>query len=180
MRYSMKTVNKHKDLLKEWFYFNDTDNTVRRAKDGYHGRYKKDDVVQPYKLCSHGYGGVHIPTTRTTIPYHHLVAVLKGVEISDELVIDHIDGDTNNNDISNMRVTTQQVNCKNKRKRCDNTSGITGINKSSDCNSYIVRKQIDGKRVYLGSRPTLEEAKELLDSYNEMIKADGYTERHGK
>lgn len=177
---TMRTVNQHKDLLKEWFYLDSDGITVRRAKDGYRGRYKKGDIVQPYKLCSHGYGGVHVPTTRTTVPYHHLLMVLRGVEISDDLVVDHIDGNTYNNDNSNIRLTTQQMNCKNKRKRCDNTSGITGINKSKDCNSYIVRKQINGKRVYLGSRPTLEEAKKLLDSYDDKIRTDGYTERHGK
>jgi len=79
-----------------------------------------------------------------------------------------------------MRVTTQQMNCKNKRKRNDNKTGITGIHKAKDCKSYIVRKQINGKRVYLGSRSTLEEAKALLESYEDTIRADGYTERHGK
>ena len=174
----MQIVNKYKELLLEWFYYNSKDGTVRRAKDGYHGRYKKDDIVQPYRLCSHGYSGVHIPTTRTTTPYHHLVLVLNHINIPDNAVIDHIDGNTNNNIISNLRVTTQQINCKNKKRRVDNSTGITGISKSG--NSFIVRKQISGKRIYLGSRPSLEEAIQLLDSYKEIVKSDGYTERHGK
>ena len=174
----MQIVNKYKELLLEWFYYNNKDGTIRRAKDGYHGRYKKDDIVQPYRLCSHGYGGVHIPTTRTTIPYHHLVLVLNHINIPDNAVIDHIDGNTNNNIISNLRVTTQQINCKNKKRRVDNSTGITGISKNG--NSFIVRKQISGKRIYLGSRPSLEEAIQLLDSYKEIAKSDGYTERHGK
>lgn len=174
----MQIVNKYKELLLEWFYYNSKDGTVRRAKDGYHGRYKKDDIVQPYRLCSHGYSGVHIPTTRTTIPYHHLVLVLNHINIPDNAVIDHIDGNTNNNIISNLRVTTQQINCKNKKRRVDNSTGTTGISKSG--NSFIVRKQISGKRIYLGSRPSLEEAIQLLDSYKEIVKSDGYTERHGK
>lgn len=157
---------------------NENDGTVRRAKDGYHDRYKKDDVVKPYKLCSHGYQGVYVPTTRTTVLYHHLIAILKGIDIPDNAVIDHINGNTNDNSISNMRVVTQQINCKNKRKRKDNTSGITGIHKNG--NSFTVRKQINGIRIYLGSRCTLEEAIELLQSYDDVIKSDGYTERHGK
>lgn len=176
----MKKVNQYKEQLLEWFYYNEEDGTVRRAKDGYRGRYKKDDVVIPFILCSHGYGGVHIPRTRATVPYHHLILTLRGLEIPDDKVTDHIDGNTNNNDISNIRITTQQINCKNKKRRNDSTTGITGITKSTDCSSYIVRKQIAGKRVYLGSRPTVEEAKKLLDSYKDIIRADGYTERHGK
>lgn len=174
----MQIVNKYKELLLEWFYYNNEDGTIRRAKDGYHGRYKKDDIVQPYKLCSHGYSGVHIPTTRTTIPYHHLVLVLNHINIPDNVVIDHIDGNTNNNVISNLRVTTQQINCKNRKRGVNNSTGIAGISKNG--NSFIVRKQISGKRIYLGSRPSLEEAIQLLDSYKEIIKSDGYTERHGK
>lgn len=176
----MRTINKHKDLIKEWFYYNEEDGTVRRARDGYHGRYKKDDIVKPYKLCSHGYEGVHVPTTRTTVPYHHLVAILRGLEIPDDKVIDHLDGNTKNNDISNMRVTTQQMNCRNKHKRYDNKTGVTGIHQNKNCKSFIVRIQVNGERKYLGSRPTLEEAIQLLESHKNELIAEGYTDRHGK
>ena len=176
----MLIVNRYKDILLEWFYYNKDDDTVRRAKDGYFGRYKKDDIVHPYKLCSHGYGGVHIPKTRLTVPYHHLITLLRGIDIPDNAVIDHIDGNSDNNSISNIRITTQEINAKNKRKRSDNTTGITGISMCKSINEYIVRKQINGKRVYLGHRPTLEEAVKLLNSYQDVLKANGYTDRHGK
>lgn len=176
----MKTVNKYKELLLQWFYYNESDNTVRRSKDGYRGKYKKGDIVKPYKLCSHGYNGVHIPTTRTTVPYHHLIYLLKGYDIPDNLVTDHIDGNTDNNLEGNIRFISQHLNCKNKRKLSNNTTGYTGISKCTKGIGYIVRKQISGKRVYLGYRSTLEEAVKLLESYSDILKADGYTERHGK
>lgn len=173
----MITANKYKDIILEHFYLHE-DGTVRRKQNGYHNRYKKDDIVIPFQLCSHGYYGIHIPTTRRTIPYHHLLLVLNDVDIPDNAVIDHINGDTTDNSISNIRIVTQQINCRNRRKRNDNTTGITGITKAG--NSYIVRVQLNGTRKYLGSRTTLEEAKELLDSYNSIMLSDGYTERHGK
>lgn len=174
----MRIVNRFKDLIKEWFYL-DKDGIVRRAKDGYRGRYKKDDIVKPYKLCSHGYEGVHVPTTRLTVPFHHLITILRGIDIPDDAVTDHINGDTTDNSIENIRIISQSYNCRNTRKKRNNTSGITGINKTKD-GLYVVRKQLNGKRIYLGCRNTLEEAIKLLEIYSDEIKSNGYTERHGK
>jgi hypothetical protein len=173
----MKTVNKYKNILLEWFYLHE-DGTVRRAKDGYHGKYKKDDIVIPYKLCTHGYAGVHVPTKRTTVSFHHLITLLRGIEIPDDSVIDHINGDGLDNSEQNIRITTQSINCRNRRKRRDNTSGINGITFNKASNSYLVRVCINGKRVYLGSKNSLEEANKLLHSYDSILESEGYTKRH--
>lgn len=42
-------------------------------------------------------------------------------------VIDHIDGNTSNNSISNLRLVSQGENCKNTGMKRTNTSGITGV-----------------------------------------------------
>lgn len=176
----MLTVNKYRDVLLEEFYLDSDDITIRRNKDGWRNKYKKHDIVKPYKLCKHGYGGIHIPRTRTTVSYSHLVTLLRGIEIPDDCVIDHIDGDNTNNSRSNLRVTTQAINCRNTKKSKNNTSGLTGVswNKSAGC--YIVRKYLNGKRVYGGSRKTLEEAAALMNELNAEALKQGYTERHGK
>ena len=176
----MLTVNKYSGLLQEWFYLDIDDITIRRAKNGYYGRYKKGDVVNPYTLCSYGYRGIHVPTTRTTVSLHHLLTLLRGIKIPDNAVIDHVDGNSENNHRCNIRVTTQCLNAKNQKRRKNNTTGITGINWNQGSNSYVVRKMLQGKRHYLGQRKTLKEAKQLLDSYSVEITADGYTKRHGK
>lgn len=177
---SMLTVNKYKDILLEEFYLDKDDMTIRRNKDGYRGRFAKHDKVNPYKLCKHGYGGIHIPKTRTTVPYHQLLTLLRGIDIPDNCVLDHIDGDTNSNSRSNIRVVSQALNCRNSKKAKNNTSGYTGINWNKSANSYTVRKYLNGKRVYLGSTETLEDAVLLLRSYEGEIRSNGYTDRHGK
>lgn len=176
----MLTVNKHLEVLLENFYLDEDDVTVRRKNDGYYGRYFKGDAVVPFQLCTHGYGGVHIPQTRATVSFHHLVLILRGTEISDDLVVDHINGDTLDNRRENLRLTTQAKNCKNARKKRNNTSGVTGVNWNAASNSFVVRKQINGQRVYLGQTATLDEAKNLLQQHSLTLMVEGYTERHGK
>lgn len=176
----MRAINKYKEIILEWFYLGEDDMTVYRAKDGYRGRYKQHDIVTPYQLCSYGYGGVHVPRTRTTIPYHHILTTLRGISIPDGSVIDHINGNPDDNSRSNIRVVTQQINCRNACMSKNNTSGVTGINWNAGSNSYVVRKYINGKRVYFGQRSTLKEAELLLEQQQPAILAAGYTTRHGK
>ena len=176
----MLTVNKYKDVLKEEFYLDSDDITIRRNKDGWRDKYMKHDIVVPYKLCVHGYRGIHIPRTRTTVSYSHLVTLLRNIEIPDNCVIDHIDGDNTNDSRSNIRVTTQTMNCRNSRMHKNNTSGYTGISWNKGANCFIVRKYLNGKRKYAGFSKTLEGAKTILDNLDSEITEQGYTLRHGK
>lgn len=175
----MLTVNKYKKVLLSEFYLNNDDVTIHRNKDGWGSKYMKHDIVKPFILCSHGYQGVHIPKTRTTVSTHHLLTLLRGIEIPDSSVIDHIDGNSINNSRHNIRITTQDINCRNSKIKSNNTSGITGIGWNKSANCFIVRKYIDGIRKYLGSSKTLEGAKSLLDASSKIIKDQGYTDRHG-
>jgi len=175
----MLTVNQYREVLLKEFYLDVDDLTIRRNQDGWRNKYSKHDEVVPFKLCSHGYGGIHIPRTRTTVPAQHLLLLLRGIEIPDNCIVDHLDGDTYNNHRSNLRVTTQAMNCRNSRKSKNNTSGHTGISWNAGANCYIVRKYLKGKRVYGGSATTLKAAIIILDKMVQESYKDGYTARHG-
>jgi hypothetical protein len=71
---------------------------------------------------------------------HRIILVMKEINILGK-VIDHIDGNPFNNKISNLRVTTQMINCQNQRIRITNTSGVAGV-------SIKVNKQ---GRTYFGA-----------------------------
>jgi len=176
----MLTVNRHKDTLLDHFYLDMDDITIRRNKDGWRNKYKKHDAVKPYKLCKHGYWGIHIPGTRITVSYAHLITLLRGIAIPDNCVIDHIDGDDVNNARNNLRVVSQAINCRNSRMAKNNTSGYTGISWNNSANCYIVRRYIKGIRLYGGSAKTLEEAVLILADLEILARKDGYTERHGR
>ena len=175
----MLPVNKYADVLLKEFYLDTDGTTVRRSTAGWGNRWKQGDVVKSYKLCSHGYEGVHIPKTRTTVNMTHLILLLRGIRIPEGMVSDHINGDTTDHSPENVRIIPQGLNTKNRVQHSNNTSGYTGITWNSAANQYMVRLSLQGDRKYLGCRPTLAEAIVLRDSYTELRKEDGYTVRHG-
>ena len=174
----MLAVNRFREILIENFRLDEDDLTITRLVDGWGGKYKAGDKVIPYKLCKHGYSGIHIPRARTTVPYHHLLCLLRGIEIPDDAVIDHINGDTSDNMRDNLRVTTQKMNCRNTRMKSSNSTGTTGISVSGT--GFVVRKQLGNTRVYGGYAKTIEEAESLMVKLNQWGLVEGYTERHGK
>lgn len=71
-------------------------------------------------------------------------------------VIDHINRDTSDNRIENLRDVTQSINLKNRRLSSSNKSGKSGVYKQG--NSWIAQINSEGVREYIGSFKTKEEA----------------------
>ncbi len=178
----MLTVNRFETILRKEFYLDSDDVTIRRKVDGWGNKYQVGDIVIPYKLCTKKnclYGGIHIPKTRTSVLYHHLLTLLRNIPIPDTCVVDHLDGDTTNNTRSNIRIISQKFNARNQRKHRNNTSGHSGINWNKQANLYYIRKRVDGKRLYKSSK-TLEEALVLKKQMDLVGFSYGYTARHGE
>lgn len=71
--------------------------------------------------------------------------------------IDHVNGDTTDNRLSNLRVVTHSENMQNKKKaHKNNKSGFIGVGFYQGL--YRARINVDGKQIYLGSFKTAEEA----------------------
>ena len=171
----MLLVNQYKQLILDYYYI-DSNYIVRYKKDGYMGRYKKDDPVKIH-FNTTGYPMITLPKVRRELRYSHAIWLLSGNSIKDTEQIDHIDGNVNNNSLNNLRVVSNQVNCKNRKKRIDNTSGITGIRWDNNKQRFIIRRTVKGVR-YSTSRKTLQEAIQVLNDFTNL---DGeYTNRHGK
>lgn len=73
-------------------------------------------------------------------------------------IVDHIDRNTTNNLVSNLRVTTRSINGFNCKIRSNNKSGYTGVYFNKSSNKYIAEITISNKKYYLGEFKTLEEA----------------------
>lgn len=127
---------------------------------------------------------------------HRVVFALLTGRVDENLLIDHIDGNPDNNRIDNLREVTYAVNMRN-RKKVDNQSGVTGVcftsvpngNKTSTNEYYMASVYLlDGKcssKKYSISKYGKDEAfrlacqwrKERIEELN--AQGAGYTARHG-
>lgn len=174
-------ANQYIDILREYYYL-DSEGNLRYKKQGYLNRYSKDDLVKAH-FDTMGYLNIVIPTIRTkgngcaSVKLAHVIWVFSGNTLPNNMCLDHIDGNRSNNKLSNLRLVTVRQNNKNRRKRSDNTSGITGICWNKSHKTWCIRKTIYGKRLTT-YRKDLKEAKKVLENFLKLD--DEYTERHGK
>lgn len=89
--------------------------------------------------------------------------------------VDHIDGNPTNNRISNLRVVSHLVNCRNQKLRSTNTSGVCGVDYFQGI--WRARIRADGKLRQLGSFKTKAEA---VDARRQAERQHGYHENHGR
>lgn len=116
--------------FKDYFYYDETSpSCLRWAKPSLN--YKKDaqDVAGNVSE-SHGYYTVTF-NGKTFLVHRVVFALLNSwFDIFDAtLQIDHVNGRITDNHIQNLRVVKCAVNCRNKSKQKNNTSGFTGVSK---------------------------------------------------
>lgn len=86
--------------------------------------------------------------------------------------IDHINRNTSDNRLANLRLVAHKINMQNQTKRVTNTSGITGVYyDASPSRANRVKKwraciMVAGKYIHLGWVHTKEEAIKLRDEAN--------------
>lgn len=125
---------------------------------------------------------------KTYLVHRVIYELATGEEIGQGDEIDHIDGNATNNAIANLRVVTRAENAKNKRKYLNNTSGVTGVYRTTSGGRAIWVSSWNpygnGKRETRGfavSKYGEEGARALAIAKRdeEFAKLEGYTERHG-
>jgi hypothetical protein len=108
------------------------------------------------------------------------------------IIIDHVDGDSSNNKITNLVDSSDYHNCKNKAKYKSNHTGVTGVHLNEKCPGkfyYVATWRFSDKRIgaksFSFTKYGKEEAFRLACEYRakmlDMLKEQnvGYTERHG-
>ena len=71
-------------------------------------------------------------------------------------IIDHIDGNKENNRIENLRPATKSENCTNQKLRSTNKSGTKGVSWNAKLNKWKVAINKDYKSLYFGLYDDLE------------------------
>lgn len=116
---------------------------------------------------------------------HRIIRHIKQGGIQKDDVVDHRDGNPYNNLLSNLRITDQSTNLKNKCRQSNNTSGINGVRICSQKHRRrFVRATFKshGKAQSKSFRITDGDAAALAEAWLKgMQQQDGlFTERHGK
>jgi len=76
--------------------------------------------------------------------------------------IDHIDGNTLNNKIENLRSASHSENMQNKCIQKNNTSGVKGVFWEKYAKKWRAQIKVDNKKIYLGLFLDLKEAEQII------------------
>jgi len=78
--------------------------------------------------------------------------------------VDHISGDKLDNRRGNLRICSHQQNMFNQKMRCTNSSGYYGVSRSSKTGKFEAYLHIDGRKKYLGTYDSAEQAAVARDA----------------
>jgi len=162
---------------------------------GSNGRvyYKAGDIAGRECQTSDGKSKRHILVIDGKQFFLHRVVYSLFYKLSTDKVIDHIDGNSLNNKIDNLREVSQFLNSKNTVRTCKSNTGVAGVSrtlrKKLNYNCYIaswydMQSNLKSKE-FSANKHGEEEAfrlacewrKEQIRLLNEQ--GAGYTERHG-
>lgn len=109
--------------------------------------------------------------------YAHRVvwAMVYGAWPSDE--IDHVNGDSEDNSISNLRIVDRKGNCQNQGLQSRSKSGYCGVNWHEQTGMWRARVKMDGKEYFLGLFSDPAEAAVIVQSKRLEL---GFHANHGK
>lgn len=91
--------------------------------------------------------------------------------------IDHINGDSEDNCIDNLRVVSRKDNCQNVRLQAESKSGFCGVNWHALSQKWRARVKVDGKEYYVGLFDDPEEAAAAIKKKRKNL---GFHDNHGK
>lgn len=107
---------------------------------------------------------------------HRLVFLyVENNNLSNDVEVDHIDGNRSNNKYSNLRVVVKAENMKNKGLYSNSSTGVIGV--SNFNGRFRARINLNGKRISLGLFDTIEEASKVRKEYEIEY---GYSDNHGE
>ncbi len=113
---------------------------------------RKNAPDHPYYRCS-------ISNPRKTIHIHKELAKIYIPNPENKKFVDHIDGNTLNNSLENLRWVTPQENAFNSKCYSNNLLKVKGVQKRTS-GRYRARIRHNGKLITIGTFLTLEEAKQ--------------------
>lgn len=121
------------DKIEDLFYYDESSESCLRWKvNRYGGRGYKALIIQAGTAAGsrgeyRGQKKWRTIVNKRLMFCHNIVWKLHHGDIPESFIVDHIDGNTENNSIGNLRVVTRTVNNRNASVRKDNASGKNGV-----------------------------------------------------
>lgn len=122
------------------------------------GQVRKGDRLMKPDILDRGYAYLRIRNEESVLrtSVHRLVAMTFLENPNAYPHVDHIDGNTRNNCLENLRWCTPSMNAHNSKLSTRNKSGLHGVSKCR--NRFRANIQAAGTKKYLGCYKTAEEA----------------------
>ncbi|CAH0197997.1 hypothetical protein SRABI106_01462 [Rahnella aquatilis] len=106
---------------------------------------------------------------------HRIIWEMINGEIPEGKVIDHINGDTKDNRLCNLRICSQADNLKNRKIHSNNRSGVKGVyfdQSGRSKNKWRAQIRVNGKKFTIGRFPTCSDAKKAYDTAAKKFHGD--------
>ncbi len=154
------------ELIQKTFDY-DRNNGMLYRKESFHKRY-----IGWTAGAINGRGYMLVRIGKKKYPVHRLAWIISfGYN---PVEIDHIDHDTTNNSMDNLREVDRKTQTKNRSISKNNKTGTNGVSVGNG--GFIAYTAIDGERVHLGTFSTKAEAISARQASDIVV---GYHENHG-
>lgn len=106
------------------------------------------DIVKQYKWSLKKKGNNYY--VRTTVNGEDIMLHKLLTNTNSDTIVDHVNRNTLDNRISNLRIASHSQNNMNKSLQSNNTSGVTGVRFDKNRNKWVAKIKKDGKTIHLG------------------------------
>jgi hypothetical protein len=123
-------------------------------------RNKKTGLILKQSIRHYGYRSVTLYDNGNIkfFKVHRLVGLTFIPTLNNKLILDHIDRNTSNNVVTNLRWVSHSENSMNKSMQKNNTSTKTGVYYNKTSNNWKVGISINGKQKHIGYYTNFEDA----------------------